>query len=180
MRRQPISSPVTCESIESPMTKKWKTYEEVATYLLNEFAAKFGLEKVEGKQAVNGHRSKTKWTIDAKGVKQGDEGFLIVECRRYTTSKQNQGKLAELAYRIMDTQADGGIIVSPLGVQKGAAKIAAAENIIEVQLNEDSTTNEYILRFLDNIMVGCAGELTFSGSVKAVLIKNPENQRDNR
>jgi hypothetical protein len=42
-----------------------------------------------------------------------------------------------LAYRIIDTGADGGILVSPLGLQEGAERVAAAENIISVRLNED-------------------------------------------
>ena len=61
----------------------WKTYEEVAAYLLNQFASEFGLERVEGKQLVPGQRSGTKYKIDAKGVVDGGEAFIIVECRRY-------------------------------------------------------------------------------------------------
>ena len=47
------------------MNKKWETYEEVATYLLNEFADKFGLSRVEGKQQLKG--IETNWEIDANG-----------------------------------------------------------------------------------------------------------------
>jgi hypothetical protein len=47
--------------------KPWRTYEEVAQYLLNEFAAHFGLGHVEGKQVVPG-QSGADWEIDAKGV----------------------------------------------------------------------------------------------------------------
>jgi len=83
--------------------KVWSTYEEVATYLLDRNAKEFGLEKVEGKQSVLGQRSGTNWVIDAKGIKDDGIGFVIVECRRYTTSKQNQEKIGALAYRIIDT-----------------------------------------------------------------------------
>lgn len=102
--------------------KAWRTYEEVAAYLLNRFAKEFGLKFVEGKQKVEGRRSGTSWTIDAKAV-AGDAGFFIVECRRYTTSKQNQEKSGGLAYRIIDTGASGGIIVSPFGLQEGPPKL---------------------------------------------------------
>ena len=68
------------------MTTKWQSYEEVATYLLNQFASEFGLSKVEGKQSVLGLRSQTNWEIDAKGIREGNEGFVIIECRRYETS----------------------------------------------------------------------------------------------
>jgi hypothetical protein len=76
---------------------------------------------------VSGNRSSTKWEIDARGVKPGDEGFVIVECKSHASSKPNQELLGGLAYRIMDTGARGGIIVSPLDLQEGAVKVAAAE-----------------------------------------------------
>ena len=62
---------------------KWRNYEEVATYLLDKFADHFGLSRVEGKQPLLGIRSGTEWTIDAKGIRQGSEAFVIVECRRH-------------------------------------------------------------------------------------------------
>lgn len=79
-------------------------------YLLDQFAAEFGLECVETKQDVLGQRSGTSWEIDAKGIRHGNNGFVIVEFRRYTTARQNQGKIGQLAY---DTGAQGGTIVSP-------------------------------------------------------------------
>ena len=136
------------------MTKKWQTYEEVATYLLNKFATEFGLDRVEGKQKVKGKRSGTTWTIDAKGTKEGNEGFVIVECRRHTTSKHSQEKVGGLAYRIIDTGAEGGIIVTPIGLQKGAEKVANAENVVHVRLDENSTKYKYVLGFLNKIMLG--------------------------
>ena len=48
--------------------KEWKTYEEVAVYLLNQIASELGLERVEGKQDVYGSHSLTMWEIDGKGV----------------------------------------------------------------------------------------------------------------
>ena len=37
--------------------KTWRTYEEVAQYLLNQFAEHLGLEKVEEKQSILGQLS---------------------------------------------------------------------------------------------------------------------------
>src|SRR4051794_28061593 len=79
---------------------KWRTYEEVARFLLDQYAKEFGLQRVEGKQKVRGERSGTYWEIDAKGIREGDDGIILVECRRYTTSKQSQEKTGALAYRI--------------------------------------------------------------------------------
>jgi len=133
---------------------QWESYEQVGAYLLDQFAAEFGLDRVEGKQEVAGHRSGTSWEIDAKGVRQGKDGFVIVEFRRHTTSRQNQEKLGSLAYRIIDTGAKGGIIVSPLGLQVGAERIAAAENVINVILSEGCNRYEYMMRFLNRVMIG--------------------------
>jgi len=133
---------------------KWRTYEEVAAYLLNDFAEHFGLLRVEGKQSVPGLRSGTHWTIDAKGISRGAEAFVIIECRRHTASKEDQEQLGGLAYRIIDTGAGGGIMVSPLGFQSGAEKVAQAEGIAHVELHPDSTPTEFTMQFLNQIFVG--------------------------
>jgi hypothetical protein len=145
---------------------EWKSYEEVGTYLLDRFAAEFGLDRVEAKQSVPGQRSGTSWEIDAKGVRQGNDGFVIVEFRRCTTSRQNQGKMGGLAYAIIDTVAQGGIIVSPLGLQEGAAKIAAAENVINVVLNENCNRYEYMMRFLEKLMIGALDTMTLKDGLE--------------
>ncbi len=149
------------------MKQKWKNYEEVTTFLLNRFANEFGLTEVEGKQKIAGLRSGTKWEIDAKGVSEGNEGFFIVECRRYLKSKQSQEKLGSLSYRILDTGAQGGIIVSPLGIQEGAAKIAASENILSIRIDANSTPTEFVMQFLNRLMVGVIGQVDFNGNVIA-------------
>jgi hypothetical protein len=153
------------------MDQKWKTYEEVAADLLNQFAAEFGLSRVEGKQTVEGQRSGTQWEIDAKGVSEGNQGFIIVECRRYTTSKLSQEKVGALAYRITDTGAEGGIMVSPLGLQEGARKIAGAENIVEVRLAPNSTPHDFTMQFLNKVMIGISDSATFSDSVKVEITR---------
>jgi hypothetical protein len=138
----------------------WRTYEEVAAFLLDKFGHEFGLKTVEGKQLIDGLRSGTPWEIEGKGIREGDSGFVIIECRRYTTSRQNQEKTGALAYRITDTGAAGGIVVSPLGLQEGAKKVAAAEKILEVHLDKNSTAFDYVLSFLNRVMVGLTDDLS--------------------
>ncbi len=150
------------------MAKVFETYEQVATFLLNAFAEHFGLKTVEGKQDVGGLLSGTSWEIDGKGVKADGKGFIIVECRRYTTSKPKQRDLAGLAWSILDTGADGGIIVTPLGIQEGAAKVGDAAGIVSVRLDASSTTTDYVLKFLNKVMVG--GSVTLA--MKAALSAN--------
>ena len=147
----------------------WETYEEVARHLLDQMAAKFNLEHVEDKQKVRGEMSGTAYTIDAKGVSEDKDIFLVVECRRHTTSRMKQEDIAALAYRIRDTGAAGGIIVSPLGLQEGAAKIAAAENIHIVTLAPESTTTDYVFQFLNEIRAGVSDGVKVRDTAIAVV-----------
>jgi Restriction endonuclease len=133
---------------------RWQTYEQVAAWLLNQFASEFGLDRVEGKQDVAGQSTGTNWQIDAKGVREGDGGFMIVECRRYTKSRICQEEVAGLAYRIMDSGAIGGIVVSPLGFQEGASKVAASEGIFAVTLDPSSTPKSFSIAFLNKFRAG--------------------------
>lgn len=133
----------------------WESYEEVARFLLGKWgdAIGLGLERVEGKQTLVG-RSGMLWTIDAKAVRTGGEAILVVECRRYTTSRLKPEAIGALAYRISDIGASGGIVVTPIGVQRGGHLIANAENIHVVQLDADSATTGYLMRFLGNVIIG--------------------------
>ncbi|MDA5316014.1 hypothetical protein FG142_18655 [Vibrio cholerae] len=133
--------------------KRWETYEEVAQYLIQQFSEHFKLNMVEGKQSITGS-SGTEWELDGKGIREDGSSIVIIECKRHTTRKIAQEVIAGLAYRISDTSADGGIIVSPLGLQIGAEKVASHEKIIPVRLDQNSTTQEYVMEFLNNIHVG--------------------------
>jgi hypothetical protein len=138
---------------------------------LEQFADHFGLGHVEGKQLVSG-ASGTNWVIDAKGVKSDGGGIVLVECRRHTTSKLSQEQLGGVAFRIIDTGAQGGITVSPLDLQKGAKLVAAHANIVHVMLDPKSTTTEYVMKFLDKFFVGLHGEVSFKSSLKVKVIKD--------
>lgn len=134
--------------------RSWRDYQAVARELLNRFAKDFGLDRVEEAQSVPGRRSSTNWALDAKGVMEDGEGIIVVECRQYRSKRQVQEQVAALAYRVLDTGARGAIIVSPLDLQAGAKKVAAAENVISVQLDADSTPDEFAMRFLNRLYVG--------------------------
>jgi len=155
------------------MEQEWRSYEEVARYLLNQFAEIWNLSSVEGKQSIKG--SCTDWEIDAKGINIDGEGFIIVECRRHTTSKISQEAAAAVAYRITDTGAAGAIIVSPLGFQLGAKKIANASNIHSVKLNQNSTIRSYFMEFLNKTMIGMEDIIQTTDSFSVTLIRTCEN-----
>jgi hypothetical protein len=154
-------------------TQSWQGYEEAAVAIMNKIASYLGLERVEGKQRVYGSRSGTGWEIDGKGVRVGDEAFVIIECRRYRKDRQKQEQVAALAYRIMDTGASGAIVVSPLGLQEGAKKVAAAENIHEFFMGPESTSTDYVVRFLNQVFVGVS--LTVKPTMTAtVMVRRPD------
>lgn len=147
-------------------SKKWESYEQVAAYLLNQFAEHFGLGRFEGKQVLPG-ASGTNWEIDAKGYAEDGSRFVIVECKRHTKSGISQEVLAGLAWRIQDTGASGGILVTPIGLQTGAQMVAAYARVHAVRLDQNSTTTEYILRFLNHVMLGVGFEAI---SVSATIV----------
>jgi hypothetical protein len=127
----------------------WKSYEDLAVALLSQWAEEFGFEKVEQGGKTTGLRSGTGYALDGKAFRRGKEGFLIVECRRYSTTKQKQEQVGALAYRIIDTGAAGGLLVSPLGLQKGAELVASAERIEPVLLDQNSTTIDHVIRWMN-------------------------------
>ena len=148
----------------------WETYEEVAVHLLDRLAGHLDLEYVEEKQKVEGE-SGARWEIDGKGVGDDGEGFVILECKRYPDSRVPQGKLAKLAYRISDTGAAGGIVVTPIGLQEGAKQVAEDTGVRTVELDESSTTADYMMRFLDTVFVGLSETGHASDEVSAEIIE---------
>lgn len=151
--------------------KAWESYEQVAQFLLDRMREHFGLSYVDGKQKIKGKRTGTTYEIDGKGIVKDSKGFVILECRRYTTSRLKQEHMGALAYRIHDTGAKGGIIVSPLGLQKGARIIAKAENVVSVRLDENSTTKNYVLGFLNMIFTGVPETIEISEKVVKIVKK---------
>jgi hypothetical protein len=155
----------------------WQSYEEVARYLLEKMADQLGLglQLVEGKQKLAG-RSGTKWEVDAKGVKTEDGEIVIVECRRKPTSKLNQRAVGAFAYTIHDVGAAGGIIVTPIGLQKGGGIVGKYEGIHVIRLDESSTTTDYVLEFLNKVHIGASAKpLTITATITGdgVVTKGP-------
>jgi hypothetical protein len=94
-----------------------------------------------------------------------DQGFVIIECRRHTKQGLSQEAVGGLAFRISDTGAAGGIIVSPLPLQSGAKLVAENQGIYEVQLSAESTTSDYVLRFLGRAFHGISINLISESAV---------------
>ena len=154
------------------MLTPWPAYEDVARRVLADMREALGIANVEGKQVLEG-ASSANWEIDAKAWTADGENFLVVEARRHTTSGLKQEELAAIANRIKDVGAQGGIVVSPLPLQRGAKTIAASENIAHVRLTADSTFERYLAEFLGRRFIGVSviESVTLSDSCDAQVIR---------
>jgi hypothetical protein len=109
-------------------------------------------------------------------VKTEDGEIVIVECRRYTTSRINQEDMGGFAYKIGDVGAAGGRIVTPLGAQKGGEIVGRYEGIHVIRLDESSTTTDYVLEFLNKVHIGASAKpLTITATITGdgVVTKGP-------
>lgn len=131
----------------------WKTYEQVAIKVISDLRAELGVASVESKQQLKG-TSGTTWEIDARAVAEADRGFLVVEMRRHTKAGLSQEQLGGIAYRIQDLGASGGIVVSPLPLQKGASLVAAHENVQHIVLDPNSSPEHYLAEFMGRTFHG--------------------------
>lgn len=158
----------------------WQNYEEVARFLLAKLSdvLGLGLDYVDGKQKLTGDA--TDWEIDGKGVRTEDGGVIVIECRRLTTSKVKQNAVGALAYSIRDLGASEGIIVTPIGVQKGGQRIAEREGIKVVRLAADSTTENYLLKFLGSVVVGVSPPTATAMMFPPTATVTPAEQEPNQ
>lgn len=136
-----------------PLT--WSIYEDAARKVLADIRQILGISAVEGKQSLEGV-SGTSWELDAKAWCEGSDGFLVVEIRRHTSAGLKQEDLAAVAYRIQDVGGSGGIIVSPLPMQRDARLVAASADISHVRLSPESTTESYLAEFMGRRFLGAS------------------------
>jgi hypothetical protein len=144
------------------MSKKkdpsWKTYEEVAALVLNQCATEFGIERVEGKQKVVAKSGAT-FEVDARAWTAGNAAHLLVECKKHENTGISQAITSTLAWQILDTDAEGGFLVSPNGLQEGARFVATAANIHEIKLDPASTASAWFGDWLGKLRAGFSDEV---------------------
>jgi hypothetical protein len=158
------------------MSSTWVIYEDAARKALADMRDVLGIASVEGKQALVG--ASTNWEVDAKAWRDGSDDFLVIEIRRHTTSGLKQEELAAIAYRINDVGAVGGIVVTPLPLQKGAKAIAVNKDIAHVRLSAESTTESYLAEFMGRKFHGASvtESLHVSDSCDAEVIHAKPNE----
>jgi len=135
------------------MSKESERYEEVTRAILFTCREQLGFKDVQPKGDIPGE-SGTSWEIDAICHPADTNGVILVECRRHTTRSIDQEQVGGLVFRIIDTGAEGGLMVTPIGYQEGAQLVAKAGNVTLVTLNADATEREYVLKVAEHLFVG--------------------------
>jgi hypothetical protein len=85
------------------------------------------------------------------------------------TSRVDQGTMGHFAFSIIDTRAAGGLLVTPIGYQEGAAKVANASKIGMATLNPDATDREYALRIAERLFAGFVDTIHLTDVATAVV-----------
>jgi hypothetical protein len=75
--------------------------------------------------------------------------------------------MGALAYRITDVGAEGGIVVTPIGVQEGGEIVAKSAGIEVIHLNADATPTDFVIRFLEKVVHGASANLGATGTLTA-------------
>lgn len=135
------------------MSSDSKRYEEATKAILDKLRDHLGLERVQGEVSYEG-KSGTRWNVDASCYRQEDGALVLVECRRKATRRVPQAEMAEFAFRIDDIGASEGLMVTPIGYQRGARIVAQAQRIGLATLNLDATDQEYILESAERLFRG--------------------------
>lgn len=134
--------------------RNWRKYEDYTRQILNDDRVQDYLEKyfelsnlvIKPKKKLLGRKSGTKWEVDGYGYDINNQ-IILIECKHYENDKVVQNTVAAFAYIIRDIEAQTGIIVTTLGLQSGAIKVAKAENIGLVKLHYNSTNENFIISF---------------------------------
>jgi predicted helicase len=163
-----------------PLERKWETYEEVARQLISDVRDYLKLGRIEEKQKVKGYITNTEWEVDVVAYNVDDGKLVLVECKHKSKSTLSQESLAGFAYRIKDTNADHGIIVTTIGLQEGAEKIAKAEKITLIRLDYNSTSENYIAQIANQIFIKMTDRVKMSDCVEMKLYDKDGNLKDTR
>jgi len=121
----------------------WETYEQVAHGFAELNKAYFRLHSVIRNPKLTGKQTGTTWSVDLAGHRQEDDGLVLVECKWRDNARVKQIEMAGLVYVMWDTGARGGIYVTTVGFQRGAARIAEAHGIRMVNLKSGDSEDTY-------------------------------------
>jgi hypothetical protein len=151
------------------MSVESERYEQVTRAILERCREQLGYKEVCPKGKIPGETG-TEWEIDAICYRAESDGMILVECRRHTTSKIDQEQVGGLVFRIIDTGAEGGLMVTPLGFQAGAELVAKARQVNLATLNPDATEREYVLKIAGQLFLGVGSLISFRQLVQVKVI----------
>ena len=148
------------------MRKEDKAYEIATVTILNHLREKLAFERAIGSTRLRGV-SGTEWNLDAVCYGKGSVRIVLVECRRKAKRRVEQEEMAGFAYRVRDVGASAGLVVTPIGFQRGAKAVAKYEKIGMATLNPEATEQDYALRIAEQLFAGksLSGQLSFAGSL---------------
>jgi len=116
------------------------------------------LERIEGKQKLVGKSGMT-WEVEGKGGAgrwRGDRCHRVPPIHDLQNQARSNGCARVSNRRRWAPQAE--IMVTPIGVQQGGEAIARHEGIQIVQLDASSTTTDYVLKYLNKVLLGATDQ----------------------
>jgi hypothetical protein len=144
-----------------PKKQIWEQYEDAVRAIVQQHPAHFELGDVEATSGkVTGGTGP--WKIEVIGYTSSGGRVVLFEVRRVkrNVSRPDAG---EFAFRIQDTAADRGYFVTPLGrrLTRGARAVAEKTKLIHhIEVSQDATPENYILRYLNLIFARFTDSLT--------------------
>ncbi|MEH2402937.1 restriction endonuclease [Nostoc sp.] len=140
--------------------KEWETYEDVARQLIDDIKFHLGLSLVNEDKRKFKKNDGGECEVDVSAYDMSDEKLVLVECRK-KKEPLSQEEVHGFAYRIQQTNAKRGIIVTTIGLQQGARIAADGAKIALIRLDGNSAKQEYIAKITQQIFVKVTD--TFNG-----------------
>jgi hypothetical protein len=131
----------------------WRKYEDAVRSIIAQHRDLLGLDSVELSPVKLEGKSGNTWNIEIIGYTAGQRKLVLVEVRRKTTRNIEPEEVGGFAYRIEDTGAEKGYMVTPLdrGLSIGAAKIAGYEEIGHINVSVEATPEDYIIQHMNSM-----------------------------
>ena len=153
-----------------PEGTKWQTYEQVAADLLNRFAKEFGLDRFEGKQHIDGEQ---RYRMGNRCEGNSRLRQWLHDCRmpplhdiETVTGEIGRTRVSDHRYR-----GDWRNLREPARIPGGRKRVAAAENIFEATLSQDSTPTDFVMGFLNKFMLGVSTTFFIKSEVQVEFVK---------
>ena len=130
----------------------WERYEDVARQLIDDIKSYLGVSMVNPDKKEFQKKDGGICEIDVSAYDMGDGKLVLVECRN-RKKRLSQEEVHGFAYRIQQTNAKRGIIITPIGLQKGARIAADGARIGLVKLEPNSTPDNYIAQLTQLLII---------------------------